>query len=46
MNIRLVLLSRGSDSGTFLLSYSINVDIGTKRFHNKGLSTESMSYPI
>ena len=46
VNVRSVLSSRGSDSGTFLLSRGVNVDIGTERFRNKGLSIESMSCPV
>ena len=46
MNIRLVLLLRGSDSSIFLLNYNINIDISTKGFRNKGLSIESISYLI
>ena len=46
MNIRLVLLLRGSDLSIFLLNYNININIGIKRFRNKGLLIESISYPI
>ena len=46
MNIKLVLLLRGSNSGIFLLNYNININISTKRFHNKGLLIKSISYLI
>ena len=46
MNIRLILLLRGSNSGMFLFNYNININIGIKRFRNKGLLIESISYPI
>ena len=46
MNIRSVLLLRGSDLSTFLLSRSVNIDISTKRFRNKGLLIESISCPV
>ena len=46
MNIKLVLLLKGSNLNIFLLSYNINISISTKRFRNKGLLIESISYFI